>query len=68
MHWRYLLFLLQSPLAESISVGVPVILEETKGEEWTSPQGGYVDGPKPSLILRLVLQRARCTWNTGHQT
>lgn len=50
MHWRYLLFLLQSPLAESISVGVPVILEETKGEEWTSPQAGMLVAQDPCSL------------------
>ena len=45
--------------AESTGTGVPVILgeeeEEDEDEEWTSPQDGYVGGPKPSLILTLVL-------------
>ena len=41
--------------AEFADTGAPVILgeeeEEDEDEEWTSPQDGYVSGPRPSLIL-----------------
>lgn len=46
--------------AEPINSGVPVILgeeeEEDEDEEWTSPQDGYVTGPKLLLVLTLALQ------------
>jgi len=42
--------------------------EEDEDEEWTSPQDGYVDGPKPPpLVLTLVLQRTGHTRSTGHR-
>ena len=41
--------------AESADPGAPVILgeeeEEDEDEEWTSPQDGYVSGPRPSVVL-----------------
>jgi len=41
--------------------------EEDEDEEWTSPQDGYVSGPEPPLMLKLVLQRTGNTRSTGHR-